>query len=316
MYLAPMEGLTGYVYRDVFRELFGGADKYFTPFIGPAEKKVIRTRDRREIDPENNKETNTVPQIMTNRSEDFLYICRLLVKLGYREVNLNAGCPAGTVVSRHRGAGILGWPKELDQLLYGIFEGLETDPEISDSGLRVSVKTRLGLRSSEEFPALLEIYNRYPLSELIIHARTRSDFYEGKPDHEMFVEALKNSACPVCYNGDVNSLEDYREIVGLYGDRAESAVMIGRGVIAEPGLIREIRTGRKTEKHEWKKYVDTLFQRYREELDGDRHALMRMKEVWTYLGKQFPGRIRELKDLKKAANTAEYESAVMRIFLG
>ncbi len=317
LYLAPMEGLTGYIYRNVFHELFGGADRYFTPFIGAAEKKIVRTRDRKEVEPENNRGLNVVPQLLTNRPAEFLSICRLLCKMGYREVNLNTGCPANTVVGRHRGAGILGFPEELDRLLGGIFEGVETDPELSEYHLKISVKTRIGLKSPEEFPELLTVFNRYPLSELIIHARTRKDFYDGTPDRNSFRYALEHSKNPVCYNGDIWTAEDYQSVKNeLQNVNRPFSVMAGRGVIADPGLLREIRTGQKTERKEWKRYADVLYQRYRSRLDGDHFALMRMKEIWCYLGRQFPEKQRELKDLKKAKNTAEYESAVMKIFLG
>ncbi|MCR5487948.1 MAG: tRNA-dihydrouridine synthase family protein [Lachnospiraceae bacterium] len=312
IYMAPMEGLTGYVYRGLYRDLYGDVEKYFTPFIGAAEKKIIRTRDRKEVEPENNRGMVVVPQLLANRPKEFLSICLLLKELGYGEVNLNTGCPANTVVGRHRGAGILKYPEELLNLLEGIFEGIGADPALS--GLKVSVKTRLGMYSADEFPGLLKIFNRYPLSELIIHARTRQDYYEGEPDLDAFIRALDETDLPLCYNGDIQKKEDYDRVIRLCEGK-DVAVMIGRGIIADPGLVRQIRGGEAVDRQELQRYVKELYRRYRETMDS-RIAVMRMKEVWCYLGRQFPEKAGEWKDLKKAGSPAEYESAVMRIFLG
>ena len=178
-YLAPLEGLTGYIYRNAMEKYFPGVDRYFTPFIAPDQNKILRTKEQRDVLPANNMVKNLVPQILTNNAEHFIRTTEALQELGYEEVNLNLGCPSGTVVSRGRGSGFLAYPDELDRFLEQIFEGSKT---------KISIKTRVGRDNADDAFRLLEIYRKYPLSELIIHPRTRSEFYRGVPNLELFGE--------------------------------------------------------------------------------------------------------------------------------
>ena len=201
-YFAPMEGITGYIYRNVHHRFFPGVDKYFTPFLSPGSKKTMTPRELRDILPENNQGYTLIPQILTNKSEDFLRLCRDLKEYGYREINLNLGCPSGTVVSKKKGAGFLEYPGELDRFLEEIFSGTDLD---------ISIKTRVGKDDPEEFEELLGIYNKYPLKELIIHPRVQTDYYKNHPNLEVFAQALEKAKVPVCYNGDLFTEELYED---------------------------------------------------------------------------------------------------------
>ena len=229
-YLAPMEGITGFIYRNTYKKFFDNVDKYFTPFIVPTSSKSFKTKELRDILPENNKGMNIVPQILTNDSDGFITTARKLQQLGYSEINLNLGCPSGTVVSKNRGSGFLAKREELDKFLDEIYK-------IDD--MKISIKTRIGKDSSEEFYELIKIYNKYPLEELIIHPRTREDFYGNKPNLEVFKDALTLSNSPVCYNGDIFTLDDYNKLSKEFPEL--NTIMLGRGVLANPGLINEIR---------------------------------------------------------------------------
>ena len=200
-YLAPMEEITGYVFRNVFHSLFGGADRYFTPFLAPARKRGFRTREKKEVDPANNQGMDLVPQLLTNDPEALAVSARALADLGYREINLNLGCPSATVVPKRRGSGFLADPEEMDRFFEKAFRLLP-------QGMGLSVKTRLGLTDPEEFSAILAVYNRYPLTELIIHPRVQRDLYGNRPRMEVFAEAVMLSDHPVCYNGDIKSAGD------------------------------------------------------------------------------------------------------------
>lgn len=191
---APMEGITTYIYRRVHRGLFPGVDRYYSPFIAPDGSGRFKGAARRDVLPENNTGIPLVPQILCNRAEAFLAVAEELGAMGYGEVSLNAGCPSATVVPKHKGSGMLLDLGSLDRFLDEVF---------SRCALRISVKTRLGLESGEEFSAILEIYNRYPLSELIIHARPRSGMYRSAPDLSAFALGYEKSNAPVCYNGDI-----------------------------------------------------------------------------------------------------------------
>lgn len=309
-YLAPMEEVTGYVYRNVYHAMFGDMDRYFTPFIAPTKKKILKTRERKEVAPENNQGMNVVPQILTNDTEQFLDTCNMLIGLGYHEVNLNLGCPAATVVSKKKGSGFLDDIGRLDQFFETVFEEIAALPE--ERKFRVSVKTRIGMEFPEEFEDIMEVYNRYPFSEIIIHPRLQKDYYQNHPNLDVFGEALKQSAHPVCYNGDIFTKEDYDTFCGRFP--TVERVMLGRGVVTNPGLVREIRTGQTITTTELEEYHDRLYAGYREAMGSEKDALFKMKEVWSYLGKMFPKSERELKKVRKANRPEEYQEAVRRVF--
>ena len=195
IYLAPLEGITGWIFRSAVHECFGGFDKYFVPFIKPNQMGHFSAREKKDILPDHNRGMYTVPQILTNRAEDFLRTAKKLEEYGYSEVNLNLGCPSKTVVTKGRGSGFLAYPEQLERFLDEIFDKCE---------IRISVKTRLGMDDPREFERLLEIYNRYPMEELIIHPRVQKEFYKSTPDLGAFAAAADSSRSPVCYNGDIS----------------------------------------------------------------------------------------------------------------
>lgn len=307
-YLAPMQEVTGYVFRNVYHSMFGDMDKYFTPFIAPTQKKILKTREQKEVMPDNNRGMYVVPQILTNDANQFLDTCDRLCSLGYSEVNFNLGCPAATVVSKARGSGFLADTGRLNRFFEDIFSTLAK----KQKPIKVSVKTRIGIEFPEEFEDILQIYNQYPIQELIIHPRLQRDLYGKHPNLEVFAEAMMNSIHPVCYNGDIFMKKDYEIFVKKFPDIER--IMLGRGVVANPGLVREILTGQMITAEELREYHDRLYTGYREALDGERDALFKMKEVWFYLGNMFAGADKFLKKIKKANRTEEYSAAVNKIF--
>ncbi|MBM6818106.1 tRNA-dihydrouridine synthase family protein [Clostridium saudiense] len=302
-YLAPMEGITGHIYRNVYEKYFHNIDKYFTPFIVPNQSLSLKTKELRDLLPENNEGLNVVPQILTNDAEGFILTANKLKQLGYDEINLNLGCPAGTVVSKKRGSGFLAYPDELDKFLDEIYK-------ISD--MKISIKTRLGKERTEEFYNLIEIYNKYPLEELIIHPRTREDFYGNIPNLKMFKEALSLSKHPICYNGDIFTTENYNEIVKGFPEIDK--VMLGRGVLANPGLIGEIRENNFISKEVLKEFHDEIFENYTILLNEDKNAMYRMKELWGYMSHIFTDNKKYYKKIKKAQKAKDYREAVSRLF--
>lgn len=271
-YLAPMEGITEYIYRNSYEKFFGNVDKYFTPFIVPNESRSLKTKELVDVLPENNKGMNIVPQILTNDAEGFINTSRKLQQLGYSEVNLNLGCPAKTVVSKNRGSGFLAKREELDSFLDEIFK-------MDD--MKISIKTRIGKENPEEFYELIKIYNKYPLEELIIHPRTQKDFYGNKPNLCVFRDALSLSNNPVCYNGDIFTINDYNKLVADFPE--VNTVMLGRGILANPGLINVIKNNINTSKNILKDFHDEILNRYIEVFPEDIYAINRMKELFGYM---------------------------------
>lgn len=304
LYLAPLEGITGWIYRNAQHMCFGGFDKYFIPFISPNQHGHFSSREKKDVMPENNKDMYAVPQVLTNQSGDFLYTVRKLKEYyGYDEVNLNLGCPSKTVVTKCRGAGFLGDPGRLERFLDDIFE---------KSPAKVSVKTRLGMEDPEEFEKILEIYNKFPFEEVIIHPRVQKDFYKNKPDMSAFSRAFTNSRNPVCYNGDIKTADDCLKIMNNFPGL--ECVMTGRGVLENPALGREIKGGEPASVSEIRKFHDLLYEGYCREMSGDRTILFKMKEMWSYLSRFFPESQKYAKKIKKCEKCRAYEAVVDEFF--
>lgn len=298
-YLAPLEGITTWIYRKAHAEVYGALDKYFIPFIEPHEKRDFKNRELQEIMPEHNEGICVIPQILTNRSEGFLKLCHALKEFGYEEVNLNLGCPSRTVVSKKKGSGFLAFPEELDHFLEDIFSNM-------DSGMKLSVKTRIGKDDPEEFVRLLEIYNKYPLEELIIHPRVQTDYYKNEPRMDVFGMAEKESKNPVCYNGDLFTESRIYQFCEEFPE--EDRMMIGRGMLVNPGLLSGENSIEK-----FRTFHDRIYEGYRERGMGDVNVLYKMKELWRYQIHFFPDSEKYAKQIKKTQKLSEYEQIVKEL---
>lgn len=304
IYFAPLEGITGYIYRTTYEKYYGGVDKYFSPFVVTRDRGIMKKKELRDILPENNQGITLVPQLLTNQAENFIQAAAQMEALGYEEVNLNLGCPSGTVVSKGRGAGFLENLLSLERFLYEIFEKCSCE---------ISIKTRIGVEDVEEFPEILKLYNQFPVKELIIHPRTRREFYQGIPHEEVFQDAYEKSRNLLCYNGDVVDREGVARLERTYPELG--SVMIGRGFLARPGFCGN--TDRKADEQSQmvlKSFVGELLARYREVMSGDIHALHKMKEVWIYMAPHFTNYEKYLKKIKKTNKMAEYLVTVEQLF--
>lgn len=299
--LAPLDGITKSVFRRVWAQRFGGADRMFIPFFSPTPQHILTPRDRREL--ELLPGLRQVPQVMTCRAEDFLWAAETVKDLGYDEVNLNLGCPSGTVTAKGKGSGFLAKPQELDRFFDTVF---------SRATLPVSVKTRLGIQSPEEFGPLLEIYNRYPIACLIIHPRVQKEKYRGKIHRDVLAMALAESRNPVCCNGDLRTAAECREFETSF-PQAEH-VMIGRGAVADPALLRKLRGGAAAAREELQDFTAALYREYQAFYGQAGPASQRMKEVWFYLIHLFQGGERYGGRMRRSRGAAEYERIEAEIF--
>lgn len=312
-YMAPMEGVTNWVYRNAYHDCFYPMDKYFTPFITAKPNKRLSSKEIKEVSPETNGNLPVIPQILTNNAEDFIKTAHIFRdEYGHKEVNLNLGCPSGTVTAKGKGAGFLGEPDKLDRFLDEIFKG--TDMEIS-------IKTRVGTDYEEDWERLLDIYAKYPVKELIIHPRLLKDHYKGTPRYALFQNAQEKLTVPLGYNGDIFSVEAYQEIRVMFPDA--DSFMYGRGVIARPYLLEEImRTDGHEEnfnrqeayKQKMRQFHNRIYHDYQEYLSGERNVLFRMKELWSYMAPGFTNYAKYLKKIKKSQHFGDYEAAVMSLF--
>lgn len=300
---APLDGITKVVFRRVWHQFFGGADRYFIPFFSPTGQHILTDRERRELDPANNGDMPLVPQVMTRVADDFLWAAEQAADMGYTEVNLNLGCPSGTVTAKGKGAGFLAKPEELDRFFDQVFARV---------AMPVSVKTRLGIADPEEFGRLLEIYNRYSIACLTIHARVQKEKYRGAVHLDAFAQALVESKNPVCYNGDLRTVAEAAALEARFP--TVDAVMIGRGAVADPALIRKLKGGPAATKEELQAFMQTLYRQYQVYYGQVGTAAQRMREVWFYLIHLFEDAERLNKKLRRFRNPGEYEAIEAMIF--
>ena len=305
---APLEGITDAVYRRTHQKYYPGVTRYYTPFMSPTHHHVFTNRQLRELDPANNGPLLPVPQLLGKNAEDFLWAARELADMGFAEVNLNLGCPSGTVAAKGKGAGFLARPEELDAFLEAVFR---------EAPLPISIKTRIGAERPEEFPRILALLEQYPVCRLIIHPRTRTEFYKGPVHRDVFRDAAAATGLPLCYNGDLFTPEDIlgfqREFPGI------DTVMLGRGLIADPGLVGKM-AGLPGDKTTLYRFLEELGQEYIRVFDGPQNAMHRMKAIWTYVlcsfrdGESFRkrlGKTRRFDDMQAVAEEIFQTSELM-----
>ena len=299
LYFAPLEGITTKAYRNAHATVFGGCDAYYAPFITPSDHERISRRGLKDILPEEDMTGCLKVQVLTNQPQSFLKFSQKIALLGYDEINLNLGCPMSRVVQKGRGSGFLSMPGAMEHFFEEVF---------SSCKMRVSVKTRLGDSDAGGMDRLMEIYNQHPLSLLIVHPRTRAQFYGGKPDMEAFSRVYRQSKNPLCYNGDVVTARDYQQIAVEYPDL--DSVMIGRGAVQNPALFREIRGGKSLSTEELVAFSNLLADAYYEVLGSETFTLHKLKEIWAYLIRNYPEEKKIAKSIKKAAKVEDFKSAI------
>lgn len=297
-YFAPMEGITDAPYRRVHHSFFPGLTSYYMPFISPTMHRTLTHRESRNLPMADSVPFRAVPQILTKVPEDFLWASDQCAQRGYDEVNLNVGCPSGTVVSKGKGAGMLADPAKLDEFLNAIFQ---------DTPLPISVKTRLGVTDVEEFPKILEVFNQYPIKELTIHPRVRKQFYNGTVDMEMFRYAVENSKNPLCYNGNLRTFSEVRAFEAEFPQI--DAVMVGRGLVGNPAMFYP-----GTSADTIRAFHDALLETYIEAFGSARNAISRLKENWHCMIFLFEGSEKLWKKLRKTTDIAEYRAITAEIF--
>lgn len=306
IYFAPLESITGYVFRNVFEKYYGGIDRYFTPFITATDSKRLRNKEMRDILPENNQVGCLIPQIMSNRAEEFLRVAGQMAEQGYDTVNLNLGCPARTVVSKGKGSGFLARTVALDRFLEEIYR---------ECPLKISIKTRLGVDDPEEFLEIIDIYNKYPVEELIIHPRVQKDYYKNTPDLDMFAEAVRRCNMPLCYNGDICSVEDYERIRQRFPE--VTRIMIGRGLLAHPALALQIRESEASERERLDRigaYANALCEAYCEAYGPGQPVLFKMKELWGFLADSMSDGKKLRKKIHKVQRLDGYRRLMREVF--
>ena len=302
--LGPFQGITDAPFRNVFKQHFGGVDKFYTPFFTGIQKDNAKNLQTEEIDPRCNDTDTLTPQILSTDAEEILRFAKQCKQLGYKEINLNMGCPFPRVANKKRGCGLLTEPEKVGTMLDRVFDEIE---------LKFSIKCRLGYFHPDEIYPIIEIFNRYPLSELVIHPRIGKQLYKGEADVERFVALMPLVKAPLVYNGDIVSTESFQRIK----DKVQpvNEFMLGRGLLAHPFLAEEIKgmdTG--NQKQRLHAYVTVLYEERLHHAGGSPKVLGRMKELWSYLMQSFEDSQDIWRKIKKINALKEYEAAVETIF--
>lgn len=312
--LGPFQGITDAPFRNVFKQHFGGIDKFYTPFFTGIQKDHAKNLRTEEIDPLCNDVETLTPQILSTNAEEILRFATQCKQLGYSTINLNMGCPFPRVANKKRGSGLLPYPEKVNEIFERVFESIDMD---------FSVKCRLGYFNPNEIYPIIEVFNRYPLSELIIHPRIGKQLYKGEADVEKFKEIMPRIKAPLVYNGDIVSTESFERInkslncdTSTGSVREVSEFMLGRGLLANPFLAEEIKGletkgDKKTRLHA---YAIALYEDRLHHAGGSPKVLGRMKELWSYLMNSFEDPQNIWRKIKKLNALKDYENAVEEIF--
>ena len=320
--LGPFQGITDAPFRNVFKRHFGGIDKFYTPFFtGIHKEDHAKNLQGEEIDPNCNDVETLTPQILSADAEEILRFAKQCQQLGYKEINLNMGCPFPRVANKKRGCGLLPYPDKVEAMLERVFEQID---------IKFSIKCRLGYFSPEEIDAIIPIFNKFPLSELIIHPRIGKQLYKGEADIERFKALIPLINAPLVYNGDIFSVESFGRISEAV--QPVEQFMLGRGLLANPFLAEQISDTRgmslqdepvgthrmrpqihdKTDRLH--NYVLDLYEDRLRHAGGSPKVLGRMKELWSYLMNSFEEPQVVWRKIKKINALKEYEDAVESIF--
>ncbi|MBU1012397.1 MAG: tRNA-dihydrouridine synthase family protein [Bacteroidetes bacterium] len=303
IYLAPLQGFTDFHFRNAYQKYFSNVDQYFSPWIKLDGESKLKNSQIRDVNPENNQGVKLIPQVMCNNANDFLYLANYLFDLGYEEINWNLGCPHPMITKRGLGSALLKNPDKIISILDEVLPKMQN---------KLSIKMRLGFESEDESIQSLPLLNDYPLTEIIIHARTATQMYKGKANINAFENCISLSKQKLVYNGDLNSLKMFKEISVRFPQI--NRWMIGRGLIANPFLSAMIKTDSKELPENHKKvfleFHNYLMESYASHLSGEKHLLIKMISFWEYFSNSFEDAHKAQKRIKKAKTLIAYNEAV------
>ena len=306
IYMAPMEGVTNYVFRKVYIKHFSGVDKFFTPFITPHMKKGFSKSELMELNREYNKGQYLVPQVLLNNAEDFLKLTDEIKQMGYSEFNINLGCPSATVTSKKRGSGFLQDVDSLDKFFYAIFEKREN--------IKISIKTRIGFCDYDELDELLKVYEKYDFNEIIIHPRLRSDFYKNNVYLPAFLDAGGRLNTKLIYNGDINTLNDYIKLKENLKNNIADGIMVGRGLVRNPLLAESIKSDNKIfDLSKTIDFVNDIRDEYLSLDFGERNTLFKLKEIWGLILCEEEKYSKVLKKIRKSNAVKDYNNIIAEL---
>ena len=300
IYSAPLQGYTSAIWRKFHNEIFGGIDKYYSPFLR-IDRGELRKKDLSDINPENNKGVDLIPQIIATTPQKAEQMLNAIIEMGYSEVDVNFGCPFPPIANKHQGSGILQYPDEVKSLL----EALQP----FSSKIKFSFKSRLGYNSADEIIELLPLINQFKPIHLAIHPRIGKQQYKGELDMATFERIYNLSEIPIVYNGDIRTVDDISRIKNAYPNL--DGIMIGRGLLHNPALAREFNNGKPLSMGEYMILHNNIYEYGKEHYCGATQILSHIKPLWEYAPDVVSRQV--LKAIKKSGTLAKYENAISMI---
>ncbi len=298
---APLQGYTEDAYRRAHHNICGGVAAYFSPFVR-LEHGELRSKELRDLKPDHNQGIPLIPQVIARDGQEMEVLVERVAAMGYREIDLNMGCPFPLQTRHGRGAGLLQHPDQVSEIL----SVMQRHPDLA-----FSVKMRLGMEQTDEWRQVMPILNEMPLQRLTVHPRVATQQYKGTVHRDAFDQLLAATHHPVVYNGDILSLADIRQLQADYGDRL-SGVMIGRGLLAQPWLAREWAENTElpadTHRDMLRQLHSRLLAHYERVIPGEQQRMEKLRTMWTYM-EQTLGR-KQWKRVMKAGNMRRYLEAV------
>ncbi|MDO4619405.1 MAG: tRNA-dihydrouridine synthase family protein [Lachnospiraceae bacterium] len=308
---APMEGITAYPFRNAHAAVFPGMDRYYTPFLTANQTRSFKTKEKKDANPANNTAVSLVPQILTNKPDQFLWAVEGMAALGYKEVNLNLGCPSPTVTSHGKGSAFLKDTDLLDRFFDDFFAMFSVSP-CSREGVRISIKTRIGFEDPAEAAGLIEVFNRYPFAEVLVHPRVGKELYRGTPHRDVFQMFYEKCTLPLAYNGDIRTPAEARELTEEFPELRH--IMIGRGLLTNPALVRELQGGEPLTMEELRTFHNLVLENWMDDIGDFRNVIGRMKELWFYWEKNLENGEKAVKKVRKSRTREEYNAAAAAVF--
>jgi len=304
--LAPLQTYTDFHFRNAHQQVFNGVDKFYAPYLKLNNDGTIKEGPKKDILPKNNPFSPVIPQLMACNTDEFMIMADYISDLGYSELNWNLGCPYPMVTNRDRGAGLLDRPHVICKILEEVTE--KTD-------LKIGLKMRMGLNSTEDILSILPALNQFDLTEIIIHARYAKQLYTGSPDYERFEECIPHTHHSLTFNGDITDADELHELKQRFP--SIHSWMIGRGAMINPALFEEIKSGSYDPSDLYRSKLFTFSKKLEESLlnanDSPGYALGKLQSYWEYLseglsdGKQIYRKIKKLKDTSDFFSILEEE---------
>lgn len=299
IHLAPIQGQTDLAYRTLLHDKIGGVERYYTPFVR-WEKEGLRNKDRRDIDKDLNC-PNTSVQIIFKSRDEFLRLTEAVAALGWREIDLNMGCPFPLQTHAGRGAGLLQHTDVIEQIANEITSIRE---------ITFTAKMRIGQECEEEGLRALDTLDSAGLAHITIHPRLGRQQYKGSADREAYGRFLERAQTPILYNGDLTTPESMHEIERMFPKTR--GLMIGRGLLARPTLAQEYTQGTEMDDSERTKAIMTLHEGLWEHalrnLQGDSQILAKMQSFWQPMEGQIEKKL--YKQLTRCGSLRNYREAI------